>query len=687
MRRWLALLACCTLARAQSEVTLDGRHLNFSATSVSRHFDRALGELRGPISQEGTVWLGVGPALYAFSRDGALIERLDFGGPISGLDASSGQLLTVTAGFPGAQDTYTLSGGRLSERVVLPPLPEVTGWLERAAAAVPDSELKSADPSNPYLALRRLDMARRDADEVAARRERSRLLSLNAPFPALFRLAALLEERADPEGADTLLRRAEQDYAARGYDPALPLNREALRAYGDPVAEAQHLLETGQLARAQVWLETLRRAMPRAQGAGAAFERYAALLRARGLSAQAAPWEAAARRLREGTLYHLGPQSLVQVRDAARLLLLSALLSLLTAYAALLLRARPSQRRDGALGLKAWARPLWRLRRGALGYAGSGEKLVFAAWLLCALLALSAWTWAARTQTALESPALNMGTYGGAWFYDQLQRPARINLDAQLLYGLAAQLDDDDVQARRYYRAAEEAGQPSSAAACIQNNLGVLLQQQGDPALAREAWRAALAQSPELSAALYNLQGDQGSEFQQRYRPLQPALCYPDQRNMVSALGGSLLRQLDWLWQRPIAALNATPTGLPAWAQWTWIAALLAACAYVALLLPLPPLPQQLRSLGGLPRSALFRALALLFPGVALLEGVWGGLLLLLWSALLIAGLSRLGLNLGGLTLPWGLIVAGLALGYLINLFALWLGQRRYWRALRREQD
>lgn len=690
---------------AQGAAVLDEHDLIFSSDSgdLTRSFDPALGELRGPVTQGDTVWLGVGPTVYGFGPAGDVVTRLDFSGPISGLDASGG-LLNVTAGEPGVQDTYTLSDGQLRERVVLPPLPAVTGWLEQAAQLATSAQVRAAqhsDPTNPFLALRRADLALQEGDQTTAMQEIRRATRLPVPFAAAVRLAALLEGRRQYSAVSVVLEQAERDYAARGYNPALPVSQQALKAYGDPLGEVRQLLAAGQLERAGVWLEYLRRVSPRFEGAEQVYEQYAAQLERQGQTRQAAAQRNYARQLQGGTLYHLGPQVLSIIQDAARLLLCALILAGGAAYALLWVRAWPAQRRDLAGQGAAWRRPLWRLRRSALAYAGLGEKLVLGSFLGALILCLSAWTWAGNTQAALFSPALNMGTYGGAWFYDQLDSLSHTNLDANLLRGLAAQLDGDETQARRYYQAAEDNPSrlgSSATAACIQNNLGVMLQAQGDPAGAREAWRVARSAAPDLLSPIYNLGtptqraslSDPRTEFQRRNLTA-PMLCYPDQRSTVNALGGNLAGQLRALAQHPLTTLLATPTGFKPWVQWAWIAALLWACAYLLVMLLLPKLePPRSRTLGGLPRSPLFRTLALLLPGSALLDGIWGGLLLLGWAALLWLYLEALGLLprplfghlLGGVSQAF---LAGLlVLSYLINLLCLALSQWWYWRNLRR---
>ncbi len=755
MRRTLAALATVfsllmTMAQA---ATLDGRTLSFEsdtgATIRTRTFAGALGELRGPVTQGDITWLGIGPELYSFDEDGHILGRLDFSGPIRALDEGAGSyLLTVTAGYPGVQDTYTvsnsnISGGEVRERVFLPPRLEVTNWLERAAQLATPAQVRQAvslDPTNPFLALRHAELAQTQGDQTTALAEIERAARIEPlAFPAVLRLAARMEDLGQPLQADLLLRRAARDYLTRGYDPQVPVSREALRAYGDPLGTANKLLhgallstsplsnttplDSAQLQRADVWLRYLRQISPRFEQSGEVYERYAALLEAHQNATPenttAADWRTFARSLNAGTLYHLGPNALLKLQDAARLLCAALSLTIAASLALLLVRRWPLRdveqaRPRPASGdqLLIWQRPLWQLRRSVLGYAGLGEKLIVLSLLLALLLSLLAWNWTARTQAALSAPVLNRGTYGATWLYDTLANlyPGR---DADLLRGLAAQLSEDEVQARRYYQQALDrarqrantsqkygiAQEYSTTLGCIQNNLGVIAQQQGDVAGAREQWRLARSTAPDLPSAAYNLGLAATSSLSKPsashtppplYLPLRgQTLCYPDQRSLISVLGGNVSTEITLFVRRPWQQLLLVPTGLPPTWQWAWVISLLGLCLYAALMLLVPPLhaPQRFgTTLGGLPRSLTFRALAVLLPGSALLDGAWGGALLLSWATLSLL-LSASWLHwptLAYLSLPAPPLLLGLlVLIYVINLSTLVIKQWLYWRQLR----
>ncbi|WP_293913521.1 hypothetical protein [Deinococcus sp.] len=667
----LALSGLALSGLAQGAAVLEGRSLNFELNGKpvgSARFPAVLGDISGPVAQNDTTWLAVGPALYGFTARGVVRTRLEFSNVIGGLDGSGG-LLRVTAGPSGAQDSYTVSRDRIQERVVFVPDKAVTNWLAQAAALVPETALKAAvaqDPTNPFLALRYAAQANARGDTVTALAETQRAASLEVPFPAALSLASRFEMLGNPAAANLQLSRAARDYAERGYDPALPVSRAALNAYGDPLGEVEILLSRSNLDRADVWIRYLRQVSPRFEGAAALYRRYAELLGAQGRSGEAEEWRAYAASLVGGTVYNLGEFSLLTLRDAARLCALVLLISVCAAYLTLSARAwRVQGQGTAALGGRylSWLRhPLSRLRRSVLAYAGLGEKLIAVALLSGLLVSLSAWTWAAQTQARLQAPALGIGTYGGAWFYGGLDGlELRPGGGAALLRGLAAQLDGDEAAARSLYQAGD------APLPCSQNNLGVLAQNRGDSVQARELWRASLSAAPDLSAPAYNLglqPGDPEASFQRLYRTT-PRLCYPDQRSLVQAQGGSLAGQLRMLVFNPWRTLMATPTTFSGPVQGAW--ALLLLLAYVLCLLwLLTPIPEEARRTG---RPALFRALALLLPGSALLDGAWGVVLLLGWAA----AIGVLLIGRGAVRVPYlpGPLSMGVVLALLVVVYAL----------------
>ncbi|WP_424951409.1 hypothetical protein [Deinococcus sp.] len=678
-----------------ADASLGGRTLSYQddagRTVWSRSYPTDLGVLSGPLTQGGLSWLAVGPALYAYAPSGEQRVRLDFPAEVSALDGGGGTL-QVTAGLGSVRQTFTVNDMRIQNRVVLPPDAGVTGWLARAAA-VPQvglAEAAAQDPANPFLEVRLARLAQAQGDRFGAVSAAQRAVTAAVPFPAAVALASQLETAGYPAAADLALGRAARDWAARGYDPALVVSQEALRAYGDPLAELSVLLSQNKLRRADAWIRYLRLTSPRFEGYPETYARYARILDAQDRGGEADEWRQFSRDLSAGTLYNLGPGSLLILQGAARVLTLALLLAILAALLGYAAHYWAVQTADLApLGGRwgGWLRhPLSRARRITLAYAGFGEKLVLASLLLGLLLSLSAWVWTGRVNARLLSPVLSAGTYGGAWFYDGLDRLALSGspADIALIRGLASQLDGDTSVARQTYARAGNA-----PGACILNNLGVLSAAGGDSAQAKSSYRQALAQDPGQMPASYNLGlHPQSPEtgFQESLRAGQPRLCYPDQQTLIQALdtppGASALGLL----RDPWTALNSLPSGLPRPLQWLWVGLLLLLSAASLLWLIVPRLPGG-REAG---RSLPYRVTALLLPGAALLEGAWGSVLLLGWALTLavLAGHLRLisaGALLGsagpGLT---ALLVITLGAIYALNVLVFVLEELRSARSGRR---
>jgi hypothetical protein len=708
--RWLfrwAVLALTVLlpVPALADASLSGRTLSYQneagATVWRRSYRAELGEISDPVMQDGLVWAAVGPALFAYTPGGEQRARLDFPAQVSALDAGGG-LLQATVGSGSVRQTFTVSNMQIQGRVVLPPDASVTGWLARAAALLPQADLEVAaqqDPANPFLALRLAQLAQLRGDRYGAVSASRRAVTATVPFAASVQLAAGLDAAGYPAAADLALGQAARDWAARGYDPALAVSQQALRAYGDPLAELSLLLSQNKLRRADAWIRYLRLVSPRFEGYPQTYARYARILDAQDRGGEADEWRQFSRDLSAGTLYNQGPGSLLIVQGAALLLSAALALAVLVALLSFTVHYWAVQGRDLAtLGLGgrwgSWLRhPLSRARRVILAYAGFGEKLVLVSLLLGLLLSLSGWVWAGQVNARLLSPALSAGTYGGAWFYDGLDRLALGGTPANiaLIRGLAAQLDGDTASARQIYA---QAG--AAPGACILNNLGVLSVVGGDSAQARDSFRQALAQDPGQMPASYNLGlHPQAAEtvFQASLRPGQPRLCYPDQQTLIGALdtspgraGLGLLQGSLATLQDPGSVLRDLPRQLSQLLGWLGMGLLLLLLAVSVLWLLIPRLPAA--RLAG--RPLLYRLLALLLPGSALLDGAWGSVLLLGWALTLavLAGRLKLvpaqallgaaGPNLGAL------LLLVLAVIYAFNILVFVLDELRAARAERR---
>ncbi|RTR25900.1 hypothetical protein [Deinococcus radiophilus] len=622
------------------EVQLSGRELSGvqgGQTVWSHAWPPELGAIRGPLRQGNTTYLGVGPAVLALSETGEVLARYDLSAPVLTLDGSGG-LIRATVSGPGYRETLTLippqDGGGVQERVVFAPDPAVTLWTMRAADLIPDAQVQSAwqqDRLNPFLGLRAAVQARNAGDRRAEAARLKQVMGSTQPFAVWTKLAARLDAAGYPSLADDALESARIDAAQRGLDPSVRVSRAALEAYGHPAGYIGTLLDQGRLNRAEVWMAHLRLMHPRVEGGGALFLRYAALLESQNRSGEASEWRRFAASLGSGTLYGQGALGLEKLRDFTGLLSAALALSLLLALLSI----------------------FWQIRRLSLRHTGTGERLVVLGLSSALVLSLSGGLWAAQAAGRLNHPALNTGTYGGAWAEAGL---ATLSLtatpDAALLRGLGPQLSGDLSAARHYYQVAAE--QP-----CGRNNLGTISELRGDRPTAEARYRSALGDEPGLGAAAYNLNFPVltlGSEFQERYRPGQPRLCYPDDRSLLRALSGDIRSvwrtqlsdpqaQLSQVWQ---LARRGQVSG---WAT-LWAAQLLALAALLLLILPRTEAEPTLR-----PRSADQRLLSWLLPGSGLLDWVWGGVLLLVFVLAGLTWVSGYALELlgRGQPLPWPL--------------------------------
>ena len=694
-----ALLACLCLlgGLARAEVTLEGRTLanrEDDRTVWHVNFPQSMGSLIAPVAFRGNTYVGVGPAVYALNAEGQMLGRADLPAPVTALDAASGAVRVTTQGN-GYTEQFTLNTPTtgflipVEERVVLPPDPAVTQWLSRVADSIPASEVNhwaEVFPGNPFLALRKAQQAQRQGDSYAALNSVRRALSLQMPFPAWTQLAVKLDTAGFPTAADLALERAKRDAATRGIDPEIPVSRDALKAYGNPAGYAAILISQNRLPRAQVWMSFLRDVYPQFEGHDALYQRYATLLETQDRAGEAEEWRQFARNQRSGSLYNLGSDDTATLRDTARLATIALLISLIAALFTLAARAWRTQQEDtrtfGGRYRSMWQRPMTRARLNLMSYASFSERLMLFTLGTALLVTLGGWQWANQTRQGLQAPALNMGTYGGGWYAANVENlNLRVTPDTAILAGLAAQLDGDSTTARESFL---QAGQD----ACALNNLGVISQERDDKPQALEYYRTALALRPDLNAAQYNVglnPAAPGTDYQKKYRPDQPRLCYPDRRNVARMVSGDLSVTLRRDLLNPLNFLQGDPSGQ----RLGWV--ILAAFAHLLLLAFLLLIPRVATS-ARLGRPAAYRLLAFLLPGAGLLNSPWGGVLLVTWAALVTTLLPLTGLVRFPLLInpqdptTRNLILSALLGTYIVNTVVLSLIEARFLRVKREEK-
>ncbi len=613
-----------------------------------------------PVLFGNTAWVAWGPILRGVRLEsGQVVRSLYLPARIVGLEPFEGGVALEVA-YPSPnlkagedlRQRFTVKNGKLEGRAVYLPTLEVTGALEKLATgglgfspltpetnleagAVLEQRLKS-DPLNPFLHLYLGRALQRSGLVKAALEQYRASLTPNVPFFVSIRLARLLDGFGYTDLADRALGAAHSSWAALGYSPELPVSGAVLQAYSNPLNYALELDQAGASLRRDTWFRFLRDLAPRFEGFEEVYNRYADALSAQGREGEALEWRSFAAQLNRGSLYSLGPVALERVRDVARLSVLTLLLSLLLVVLSLGLRYSGQQRRAlssmGGLLRGWWLHPLSRLRHAAFSYYTFSEKLVVLTLLVAVGVGLSALGWAVRTQSRAADPALNLGTLGGPWFYARLERlsPDSGAPETALLEGLATQLDGDPSAARARY------AQTTQPLAALENNLGILEAARGDFPAAQQHYRSALSLEPGQDAATANLRWvDTAGQVPAQLEP--PRLAYPGTIQIYRAVGGTWSGDLKALFTRPWEALTGLPLRLSPLTLNVLVALYLLALA-LTLLWMLIPRP---RAAGLPPRPWAFRVLSLLVPGLGLIDEVWGVLLLLPWSGVLLFGLSK----------------------------------------------
>ncbi len=674
----------------------------------------------GPLSIGDTVWIAWGPVLRKVKlSNGQVLARLDLPADSVALEPFEGGVKLEVEFKSNVRQTFNVVADRALERMVYLPDPQITGALETLARAGlsfdpenPSStaqnpkptqiwaERSQKDSQNPFnllfwgRALEKQGVISSDASSSSANTQAQQrfqqALELKVPFFVSIRLAKLLEDWDHPALADQALVAARQNWADLGYDAALNVSSEALFSYGNPLGEAQSLRQAGKTLRADMWMRFLRRFAPRFEGYEAVYQGYADELRGLGRDGEAQDWQNFTLELRQDTPYQLGPSALKMFQAVALLssllLVLSFLSISLSYWLRYLAQRQAALKKVGGLLGSWWRNPLMRLRHATLGYLTLSEKLVSITLLLALLGSLTLYSWASSIEFRSRHAVLGMGTYGGAWFYNGLEE---LSLSPQipesyLLRGIASQLDGDLSAARTLY-----ASQPTLASAL--NNLGTLEAGEQKPTQARENYRQALSLEPSLVAAAYNLglsPTDNQAQFQRDLRS-GPRLAYPTPNQLNLAIGGDFSDSLRQFAIRPLGFLREL---LP----WGWPPALQLALPllflWIVLLHAVSLLMSRPKTARLPPRPWSFRVLAVLIPGLGLIEEVWGLCLLLPWSALLVGLLGpHFGLSfellfarqalLELMSSPWPWVFLAL---YLLNFLGLALEEWSYARKRRR---
>ena len=711
MKRLLSvlLILLLSLGHAQTpspqtslpQAQLSGRTLQGVLSGITQwsvNYPVELGDLHEPIQDGDSIYLPLGSMLDRLSvRTGVVEKRWYFPAEISQLERTEAGFLVMVDHGQGIKENFTLQNEKIQERVVYPPRIEVLGELEkRARLGLSRNPMKEAslsvtqqlearvrqDPLNPFLWIFLAQQKLLNRDNAGAHQELGEAMRAEVPFFISVRMAVLLDSMGSPDYADQALTQAKMNWAELGYDPAVPVSAEAWQAYGNALWYSRYLLKEERVERAGVWFKFLREISPRFEGYASTYEQYAGWLEDQGRTGEAIGWRNVERELGANSVFSLGEHAFLTIRDVARFTVFTLIACYLVVWLTLHLRYLGLQYRElqpyGGV-FSGFRNPLMRIRHVIFSYATFSEKLVVLTLFLLGILALGVWGWADRAQQSTQNAALNMGTYGGVWFYSQLDSvSAATSQESAFLRGVAVQLDGDQNRALELYQQA-----PDVAGAV--NNQGVMLEVRGDQRAASDLYRQALTINPNLVAAAYNLQLSPSSfeaTFQSIYHS-GPRLAFPTEVERLRAVSPDLAEETNRFLRNPWMYLMALPTGWNVYVQALWVTWLLGSTLLTVLLFMVPR-----------PRSARqeirpwpFRVVTVLMPGSGLIDEVWGLLLLIPFVVFCLI----LGFNHWGYRFPYlyqdinlNLMFALLIGVYAVNVLGLVFEEFAFYRRIRR---
>lgn len=612
------------------------------------------------------TWLALGNSVVRVDPEtGEAQWRKAVSGSVSLLEESNGGVSVVTSLPGGLRERITLDeAGRASGTVQFTVEPEVLDSLRQEALAADPLARLEYDTTNPWLyALAAAEAA--DPEEAAGLRQAA--LDSASTFYDLAGLAARFVAAGDHELAGRAMEASLQDFARRGYDPALLTDEELHAAYGFPLphlAEAVQADDPEAAAFWAHWLEAFR--SPSVPEVGQGLLAYADYLAGRGETALAD--RVRARAAPAGSeLAATGMDRLFMSLGRSGWYMFASLVAVILAL-------------QVTLTLKYWEPQSLSMRRtletgGSAGFLqrflairffSTTEKLVLALLYVTGLgiLGLTAWT----DRAVIPADVYGSGTLASAVAQDGLDALDLHGERGQFIRGYAAQAAGSPAEAELHYRAAPRFG-PAV------NNLAVLT---GESGLFEVAERL----SPGLGAIRWN-QGavDAQPIFQVRAGLDQPALIAPTSHDFQSAIRGNWQQALGSFFTEPLAAFNLEARWLPA--QWIWyvllgVYLLLGALTVLWIIVPRP------RMARNAPRSAGYQLLALLVPGSGMADEVWGILLLVPWGLLGVDLVWRLAFASPLLDLGMTALLIALGVLYAVNLAAYIVEYVSYRRRMRR---
>lgn len=618
------------------------------------------------LETDSAVYTAHGNSVLQLDPDSeAVLWRKAVSGQVTLLEQSADGVSVVTSLPGGLSERISLDAdGRASSQVRFSTDPAVFASLRQEAAQVPDpAAALDHDPTNPWLYL--LASGQLD-DEEAAAELRSEAVARATTFYDLAGLAAELVSVGDYGLAGEAMQLSLQDFARRGYDPALLTDLELHAAYGFPLP---HLAQAHAAADAEAaafwasWLEAF--LTPQVPGVRAALTAHADWLAARGDSLAARDWR---ERLRpdRSELAVSGVERLFSSLGRSGWYMFASLIFVIIALMiTLTLKYWEPQSLAMRRSLETGGRASVLQRFLAIRFFSTTEKLVLALLYVAGFGILGLTSWAERA--AGVPPAVAAGTVASAEALDQLDDLPLLGERGQFIRGYVAQIQGNAGAAALHYRAAPRYG-PAL------NNLAVL---QDEPELFREAQLHA----PALSEVDWNL-GDTAMQplFDRRAGLSRPALVVPDQLDFRAAVMGGWQQALSGYYLAPLAAFTMNVPWLAS--QWIWyvLLGLYVLLGVVTVLWLAVPRPRMARNA---PRSFGYHLLAVLVPGSGMADELWGILLLVPWGLFGVDLLWRLWAGSPLLDVSLATLLTVLAVLYAVNLAAFIVEFISYRRRMR----
>ncbi|MBI4474415.1 MAG: tetratricopeptide repeat protein [Acidobacteria bacterium] len=503
---------------------------------------------------------------------------------------------------------------------------------ERAKELIPEFEaMVHRDPLSPWLRLGLGSFMKQTGDPRAVKVFQEAAQMPMTYFYEFLWMSRHLDILLEHDSARVAFERGYGNFIEHGNDPRLMitlLGRIITYNTSSEFATAQLPPEV----RSEI-VERIYKVGPGTEGAAPAWTLYANYLQDNGRSEEAKLWRDRAEEARTTSLF-VHP---TQPFDHAVLVFLASFLAGLTLWFVLPARYRAQRRLALAARVQTAESPRRFTWFGA-SYWSRRERLTFFAIVLICWVAVGVvggYGLMIERLAYLPIP-LGMGSFSGpfnsTWIADNV--PASAERD--LFLALAYQQSGENEKAEPLYRRRPEFAESW-------NNLGVLLKETGREPEARQAFERALTMDPALPEAVFNLgRPVQGlwTEIHQKYLPGRPMIAPPKREHIwralatgspavlyARALAGPVEVHRSRMTARMFAAVGLEDESLSITAITIVLAVVLVTMLLAVAILVLVPYSEVTQPAGG-----KYWMLEIVFPGVCRAWRWGGGLVLLLWS-------------------------------------------------------